>query len=179
MEGEEEEFHTPRRPPAAQLRRGSPACPNRSTPGLCLRQPLWEGPYAREGKPRPPHRSQYPVPDPSSPLTQTTHPAIPSLVFKGQTQEAELRVKALGPEANSVLAGVWGREGRVGTHRQPEAHSGLIAPAPEAPSPFPLRAHSLPPDLTRVPLGMLGRGLQEGGLQGGDPLWLGSCKAAD
>lgn len=68
MEGREEEFQTLRRPPAAQLRRGSPAHPNRPTSGLCVDQPICKILAAGEGGPSP-DLSQYPVPDPSSPLT--------------------------------------------------------------------------------------------------------------
>lgn len=68
MEGGEEEFQTPRWPPAAQLWRGSPARPNRPTSGLCLNQPVCESLAAGAGGPVSDF-SQHPVPDP---LTQTT-----------------------------------------------------------------------------------------------------------
>ena len=81
------------------------------------------------------------------------HPSTPNILTGGSGADRERYSQAGAPLPQGV-------------------HSELIVPVPGAPSSFPLRACRLPPDLTQILLGMLGRGLQEEGLQGGDPLWL-------
>lgn len=155
MEGGEEEFQAPHWPPAAHLWRGSPACPNKAHLRALPKQAHLRKPSCWGGR-----ASQYPVcPRPRSPLTQTTPMrAIPSLVSKGQREEAALRLKA-GPWvwglALSLLKFGAAKEelSQAGTPLLPRGSLELTLPCPGAHSPSPVRVHNLLV-LTQVLLGV-------------------------